>query len=271
MPATYAHFRFGREVLRRLSPETREAIAPRIQLYHIGLHGPDIFFYYHPLSKNPVQALGGQLHLLSGREIFTRMEAVRDRYPADSRRGLEAYIFGFICHYALDSSAHGTVHKGIKETGVSHTAIESDFDRALLLEDGFEPAGQPLAGHIVPSVGNAAVISRFFPTVTAKEVEKSLSSMRFFHSLLLAPGKGKRGLLGLGLSAAGKAESIGGMIVRPDPNPACAAVTETLREKFEEGLPLAVQLIETAFTPGWLSDGRMELDFESETAKEFRK
>ena len=61
MPATYAHFRFGREVLRRLSPETREAITPRIQLYHIGLHGPDIFFYYHPLSKNPVQALGGQL------------------------------------------------------------------------------------------------------------------------------------------------------------------------------------------------------------------
>ena len=143
MPATYAHFRFGREVLRRLSPETREAIAPRIQLYHIGLHGPDIFFYYHPLSKNPVQALGGQLHLLSGREIFTRMEAVRDRYPADSRRGLDAYIFGFICHYALDSSAHGTVYKGIKETGASHTAIESDFDRALLLEDGFEPAGQP--------------------------------------------------------------------------------------------------------------------------------
>ena len=46
--------------------------------------------------------------------------------------------------------------------------------------------------------------------------------------------------------------------------PACAAVTETLREKFEEGLPLAVQLIETAFTPGWLSDGRMELDFESD-------
>src|SRR5699024_9656479 len=140
------------------SPETREAITPRIPLYHIGLHGPDIFFYYHPLSKNPMQALGGQLHLLSGREIFTRMEAVRDRYPADSRRGLDAYIFGFICHYALDSSAHGTVYKGIKETGASHTAIESDFDRALLLEDGFEPAGQPLAGHIVPSVGNAAVI-----------------------------------------------------------------------------------------------------------------
>ena len=264
MPATYAHFRFGREVLRRLSPETREAITPRIQLYHIGLHGPDIFFYYHPLSKNPVQALGGQLHLLSGREIFTRMEAVRDRYPADSRRGLEAYLFGFICHYALDSSAHGTVYKGIKETGASHTAIESDFDRALLLEDGFEPAGQPLAGHIVPSVGNAAVISRFFPTITAKEVEKSLSSMRFFHSLLLAPGKGKRGLLGLGLSAAGKAESIGGMIVRPEPNPARAAVTRALRAKVEEGLPPALRLIETAFTPGWLSDGRMELDFESD-------
>ena len=61
------------------------------------------------------------------------------------------------------------------------------------------------------------------------------------------------------------------MIVQPEPNPACAAVTRALREKFEEGLPLAIQLIETAFTPGWLSDGRMELDFESETAKEFRK
>ena len=32
MLATYAHFRFGREVLRRLSPETREANTPRFQL-----------------------------------------------------------------------------------------------------------------------------------------------------------------------------------------------------------------------------------------------
>ncbi len=267
MPSTYAHYRFGQDVLRALPPALREEILPRIQLYRTGIHGPDIFFYYRPLTPNPLAAYGNALHHLSGRELFARMEAVRDRFPEDARTGLTAYIFGFICHYALDSAAHGTVYKGIRETGVSHSAIEADFDRELMALDGLDPARQPLAGHIVPSRAGAAVISRFFPERSAEEIRECLTSMKFFHRLLLSPGKCKREALTLGLSLAGK-KHIAETIVRPEKNPACAGVVKTLLEKYEEALPAAVRLIETAFTPGWLSWERLELDFESDRVEE---
>lgn len=54
MPTTYAHDRFGREVYEQLPVNLKKIIRENKKLYLIGLHGPDIFFYYHPFSKNRV-------------------------------------------------------------------------------------------------------------------------------------------------------------------------------------------------------------------------
>ena len=51
MPTTYAHDRFGREVYEQLPANLKKIIRENKKLYLIGLHGPDIFFYYHPFSK----------------------------------------------------------------------------------------------------------------------------------------------------------------------------------------------------------------------------
>ena len=50
MPTTYAHDRFGREVYEQLPVNLKKIIRENKKLYLIGLHGPDIFFYYHPFS-----------------------------------------------------------------------------------------------------------------------------------------------------------------------------------------------------------------------------
>ena len=54
MPSTYAHYRMGQEVAKQLSGSVREIIMDNKELYDIGLHGPDILFYYHPLKEDPV-------------------------------------------------------------------------------------------------------------------------------------------------------------------------------------------------------------------------
>ena len=46
MPAAYTHYRFGRDVLPLLPPETRQIIAAHRALYDLGLHGPDPYFFY---------------------------------------------------------------------------------------------------------------------------------------------------------------------------------------------------------------------------------
>ena len=52
MPTTYAHDLFGKEVYKRLPSDMKALIRRHGDLYRIGLHGPDILFYYM-VSKNP--------------------------------------------------------------------------------------------------------------------------------------------------------------------------------------------------------------------------
>lgn len=73
MPATYAHYRFGLAVLERLPEAQRSVIASEPDLFMIGLHGPDILFFYHPLFPvNRVIRLGRQLHRAPGLPFFRR-------------------------------------------------------------------------------------------------------------------------------------------------------------------------------------------------------
>ena len=61
MPSTYAHRRFGAQAAARLPEELRGVVSRHRALYDIGLHGPDILFYYHALRSNPISARGGAM------------------------------------------------------------------------------------------------------------------------------------------------------------------------------------------------------------------
>ena len=73
MPANYAHYRFGKQLLSGMCPNDRRSIQRFRRLYDMGLHGPDIFFYYNPLIKTATGQLGGVFHAQSGQEFFARV------------------------------------------------------------------------------------------------------------------------------------------------------------------------------------------------------
>ena len=52
MPTTYAHYKFGKEVISALPRPLRSTVENHRELFDIGLHGPDILFYYHPMKRN---------------------------------------------------------------------------------------------------------------------------------------------------------------------------------------------------------------------------
>ena len=160
MPSTYAHYRMGQEVIKQVSVPAHDIIMKHKQLYDIGLHGPDILFYYHPLVTNPVNAIGYGLHERSGKYFFGKAAEIIE--TASDKEAALAYIYGFICHFALDSTCHGYIDEKIVQSGVSHTEIEVEFDRSLMIEDGKDPVRQDLTKHIVPSMENASVIAQFF-------------------------------------------------------------------------------------------------------------
>ena len=51
MPTTYAHYRLGDAVVKRLPASAKETVEAHRGLFDIGVHGPDIFFY-HNLSAS---------------------------------------------------------------------------------------------------------------------------------------------------------------------------------------------------------------------------
>lgn len=241
MPTTYAHYKFGQEVLRTLPGPLKSSIEKNRELFDIGLHGPDILFYYRVVTKNKVNQLGYAMHDRYADEFFERAAAVLKH--ASDKGAARAYLYGFICHFALDSECHNYVEKMIQVSGISHSEIEMEFDRCLLVEDGIEPVSYLSCRHIHATQKNAEVIAPFFEHISVEELRKSLSWMIFCLKMLLAPGAGKRKFLFALLKLVGMYDSVNGMVMSLSPNPACEGYNQILRRQFSGAVPIASGLI----------------------------
>lgn len=241
MPSTYAHRRFGADVLALLPEELRKTLEQYRELYDMGLHGPDLLFYYKALQSNPVNQLGNAMHDQKGEVFFTRARTVVENEP-DKKAAL-AYALGFICHFALDSTCHPYVEQYVRKSGVSHCEIETEFDNTLLRKDGRDPAKFFTASHIKPSRERAEVVAPFYEGVTVEEIYEAMKGMLTVHHLLQATNPVKRWVVLTAMRVAGKYEFMHGLVANPQPNPKCAESSKKLEELYQKAVPLAVRLI----------------------------
>ena len=240
MPAAYTHFRFGQDVLSLLPPERRQAILPHRDLFNIGLHGPDIFFFHQPYHSNPISAIGHRIHRETGRQVFHRLLLLRDKLPLP---GADAYIDGFLCHFVLDTLCHPYIEQITSTSSIRHPLLEMELDRAFLVQDGRNPLRQSLTDHIHPTTANTAVIASLFPDVTAYQAEQALKQMVAYDRLLLAPGKTKRAALSGLFRLIGQEDAFGDRIMSLQPRAACIPMTARLQQFYEKALPLAAELL----------------------------
>ncbi len=242
MPSTYAHYQFGKDVLAELPSPVQKVITAYRELYDIGLHGPDILFYYlNDFRRGPVNAQGSSLHKQMGDEFFGHgVEVAKNEpHPAAAR----AYMYGFICHFALDSECHGYVEKMIQTSGISHNEIEMEFDRFLMVRDGIDPLTHLGTNHIHPRMRNAKVIAPFFEDLTPRQVEDTLKGMIYCHKAFLAPGHIKRTALFATLKVVGDYDSLHGIVMSREPNPVCQPYNEILLRQYDGAVQVAVDLI----------------------------
>ena len=67
--------------------------------------------------------------------------------------------------------------------------------------------------------------------------------MIFYYKLLLAPGHLKRRILFGGMKVAGQYDSMHGMVMSLEPNPACREYCQILKRLYAGAVPLAASLI----------------------------
>lgn len=193
MPGIYAHYRFGKQMLQTLSPKQKQCVTRFRRLYDMGLYGPDIFDYWHPLSASSGEPSADAFHLRSGREFFTQAVA-----QAGSE-GARAYLYGLLAHYCLDSQC-AAFSRRKREEGYSLPAMEGEFDRYLLEADGLSD-NYDLSRHMQLTRGESVTVSQFYPPATAAQTHSSIRNMTHFCHLL---SRKKRGFVAKLLILAGK-------------------------------------------------------------------
>jgi len=159
MPASLTHYYFAKNVLERLPKQDRFCH----DTYFWGAQGPDFLFCHHyqrfiglGRGEEGLKIYGNQMHSTKPSLTLSAMRDFLQKHPDPTYR---LYVHGFLCHYALDSTAHPYVNalaeilaseRPKETTGTMHGEIESALDAIILRrETGMLPSEVNLK-HLFP-------------------------------------------------------------------------------------------------------------------------
>ena len=143
-----------------LSPKLQKKIRPYMNYYNIGVHGPDILFYYRSFSKNAVNQYGVKVH---DEPMRCFLEHAFSVFKKQRRKNAAfAYLADFMTHYILDSTCHPYIRRRMVETGISHAEMETDWDYLMMKRDYRNPLHYKVARHIHTGLAYASVIGPYY-------------------------------------------------------------------------------------------------------------
>ena len=241
MPTTYTHDVFGKSVYQKLPEELKQIIERERNAYRIGLHGPDILFYYRPYFKNPVNQKGHEMHKANAAQFFREC---KKHYFDTKNETFLAYVIGFICHYMLDSTCHPFIIDYMEKTGARHDEIETDLDRVLMEMNGKNPFRYHPAKHFHVDCRTVKAISEAFDGISERQIRKALRSTRFYTSILVCSNPFQRLPLTRLLHLTGLYKEVQGRMIMKKRNKRYLESTKRLLDLSRLAVPETVTVIE---------------------------
>ncbi len=199
MPACIVHNLFAKEVLSAF-PET-----PKVEElpYIWGAQGPDIFFCHRYLSPRKERSLSNYGHLIHHTRPSETLNIMRDFLREHEGLSYRSYIMGFLCHYALDSTAHPYINARAEQwagkrpphnSASMHAEIESALDAIVLRNrtgklPGEVPLGtmfpiDPQTNRIIAEIYEPVLEKLFGLTDTKERMIEAQKDTHFVFSLL---------------------------------------------------------------------------------------
>ena len=239
MPNYYAHLTFGQSVLGRLSPPVSRTIERQREGFDCGLYGPDPLFFYHNGLPGPVVREG---HTLHAGPPGVGLERLRGPVEAHQPYAL-GYALGYLCHYLLDRACHPYVYANASADGISHMAMEGEFDRLLMQMNGIDPHSvtpmkRPAHKAVFAAAANA------YTTVDAAGFRTAMAGFyRVSHCLTLFQGTALCSVVNL---PARRSSSAAGLLLSKEPSPEAARTNTALLALWEAAADSAVPFVEQA-------------------------
>ena len=238
MPAHYAHYRFGKQILPLLNARDRQCIQRFRRMFDMGLHGPDFFFYYNPFLKTAVGDLGKTFHRQSGQECFTHACSVA------TSEASRAYLYGLLGHYCLDSVCHPYIQQLVDIGEASHVPLESEFERYLLVLDKEpSPHTYDMSRHFTLTRGECMTVAEFYPPATGANVSQSVRFLSFAVKFLAGSRRDLRIKLLNGLKS-----SLCDHMIPQEENPELALYIRELEALYNSALARYPSLLEQLHT-----------------------
>ena len=240
MPAHYAHYRFGDQLLPTLPANVSRPILRFRRLFDLGLQGPDLFFYYNILTENHLQKQGKKFHAMTGQEFFGM---ICRRLRFEPTEAGQAYLYGLLAHYCLDRACHPLIQEAIEDGKVGHIELETEFDRHLMTLDGIaQPEIFDNSRHMTLTKGECVTISKLYPGIQPGDVLQSVQTMAAVTKFLATPKGNQRAWM---QKAAKKVvNKFTPFIMGETPNRNCAQLAEDLKTHYDEAAALYPALLE---------------------------
>lgn len=203
-----SHHLFGKGALSVFPMPAQNVIARNKTCYLWGLQGPDPMFYRKIFFGSPLHKLGNKMHSEKTSELFAALAKAVHLLSDEEREMAEAYFYGFICHYSLDSEIHPYVYyrqEQIRQIdtkisrSVIHSQIESDIDYIICKRltgqnvTEFDPDRQYRLSikesAVLASVLHAVVQLVYGITVPTREFRRAFEEMRVWENFLYSDSK----------------------------------------------------------------------------------
>lgn len=172
MPASITHELIAEEALDLLPAGAKKTAAHAFDHYILGAEGPDLFFFYKPLSGRK-ENLGRRLHRRQVYDFFTALTKTLPSFTGEEFEKCLAYSLGFCSHLAADTVFHPFVYNYLEANGSKnsvHQRIENDWDVYFLRE-----------------LKSRSVIRHEYP-FDLKKIAKENVLFRFLHEALQSIG-----------------------------------------------------------------------------------
>lgn len=238
MPALYAHFLFGEKVKDLLPEKLMNLVEEHQKEYLLGLQGPDVLFYYHPLRRRTVT--GQKIHWEPASGFLENAACV---LREDSDDGMLAYMIGFICHFTLDSDCHPIIRDYMEQDGLSHAALETEFDRLLMRRQQIDPAQFSPKPLIPKGSGAMDCAAPFYPEAVNRQLDRSLFFMRCFLSFFYSPRKTTKRIIKIMITLSRLSKKGKGFMGGDTPDPEGSQALDALLFVFTDALATAQEQI----------------------------
>lgn len=242
MPESYAHKKMGEKVYKILPKDTKKLIKEHLPYFLVGLHGPDLLFFYRPGVDPHIREFGRKLHHTAFRDFFDNAKKQIEVFRDDEKL---VYFYGVLCHFWLDSVCHPYIEDFRKENGITHGKLETEYERHLLEKDGHDPQIYPVAAHVGISRELARHIAPFYLGVNSKEILECLISYKLTQTVTRLDEPVSRKAITTTMNELGYGEKVAGLIMSHDRSELCLPAMEELDLLMERAVPLAAESIQS--------------------------